>query len=77
MPPPPLSAGPIPTFNSADLSAGVDLTNSTTPGQKLVEWEDWEEEHSIELFELQLRFDGFIMGNFLRSSMPTIGETNN
>ena len=77
MPPPPLPAGPIPPFNSIDLSVGVDLTNSTTPDQKTVQWDDWKEEHSIELFELQLRFDGFIMGKCFRSSMPTIAETKN
>jgi hypothetical protein len=47
-----------------DLSGGVDLTNPTPSDQKTVEWENWEEEHSIELFELQLRFDGLIMGKF-------------
>ena len=47
-----------------DLSVGVDLTNPTPSDQKMAEWENWEEEHTIELFELQLRFDGFIMGKF-------------
>ena len=64
MPPPPPSTGSLPPFNSMDLSVGVDLTNPTPSDQKMVEWENWEEEHSIELFELQLRFDGFIMGKF-------------
>ncbi|KIM49322.1 hypothetical protein M413DRAFT_21564 [Hebeloma cylindrosporum] len=70
-PPPPPPTGSIPQFNSMDLSVGVDLTNIAASDQKMVEWENWEEEHSIELFELQLRFDGFIMA-LICNSIPAI-----
>jgi hypothetical protein len=45
-----------------DLSVPVDLTGMNPPDQKVIEWDNWGEERTIELFEVTLRFDGSSMG---------------
>lgn len=49
----------IPPYNSMDLSVQV---GSTAPDQKIMEWELWGDEHTIELFEVSIRFDGTNLG---------------
>lgn len=62
VPPPTRKATATPAFNSMDLTVPVGLTNTIAPDQKIVEWEIWGDERTIELFEVHLRFDGSNMG---------------
>ncbi|KAF8965263.1 hypothetical protein BDZ97DRAFT_1918412 [Flammula alnicola] len=71
MPPPSRPALAVPSFNSMELSLPVDLTNSSPPDQKTIEWENWGEERTIELFEVQLRFDGVSMALAV-SAIPSL-----
>ncbi|KAF9484725.1 hypothetical protein BDN70DRAFT_872266 [Pholiota conissans] len=57
LPPPIRQANPIHSFNSMNLSVPVDLTNANAPDQKVVEWDIWGEERTIELFEVAFRFE--------------------
>ncbi|KAF8910993.1 hypothetical protein CPB84DRAFT_1701767 [Gymnopilus junonius] len=56
---------PVPTtmntsaFNTMDLSVTGDLT---FPDHRAVEWDSWGEERTVELYEVQIRFDGFQLG---------------
>lgn len=47
------------TFNTMDLSVTGDLTS---PDHKTIEWENWGEERTVELYEVQIRFDGSQLG---------------
>lgn len=67
VPPPTRQATSMPSFNSMDLSVPVDLTGMNPPDQKVIEWDNWGEERTIELFEVTLRFDGSSMGIILLS----------
>ena len=49
-------------FNSMDLSVPVDMLQHRVQGPNPSDWETSGEERSIELFEVQILFDGSIMG---------------
>ena len=44
-----------------DLSVNVDIPTLVTPDQKAIEWENWGEERSLDVYEVQVRFDGFLL----------------
>ena len=52
----------VTTFNSMDLSVSVDMLQHQTQGPNPSDWETSGEERSIELSEVQILFDGSIMG---------------
>lgn len=65
MPPPSRPIVNAPKFNTMDLSVPVNLPTSKIPDQKSIQWENYGEERIIEIFELQLRFDGASMGKVI------------
>ena len=60
--PPPTRKAATSAFNSMDLTVPVGLQNLNVPDQKIMEWEIWGDERTLELFEVYLRFDGANMG---------------
>ncbi|KAF5330923.1 hypothetical protein D9619_005436 [Psilocybe cf. subviscida] len=61
-PPPPRSSVAAPPFNSMDLSIPINLSMSNSaPDQKAVQWDDYREEPTINVFDIRLGFDGFAM----------------
>ncbi|KDR81679.1 hypothetical protein GALMADRAFT_239795 [Galerina marginata CBS 339.88] len=73
VPPPGPTTLNAPAFDSMDLSVTRHLTS---PDQKTAEWENWGEERTIELYEVQIRFDSVQMalGVFQLSTLdcPTL-----
>ncbi|KAF4615030.1 hypothetical protein D9613_003116 [Agrocybe pediades] len=66
--PPPPSGTPAPavsTFNSMDLSVNVDISGLPTHEKGVAEWENWGEERTLELYEVQIRFDGALLSLFV------------
>lgn len=50
------------TFNTMDLGLSLDLPPPSTPEPALSnDWESWGEESTIDLCEVQLKFDGALI----------------
>jgi hypothetical protein len=61
---PSIASQPPPSFNPMDLNVPLDASASTANPDPAVEWECWGEESTIELVEVQLKFDGNVMGMY-------------
>jgi hypothetical protein len=64
------TAPAVTPFNSMDLSLSVDMLQHRFQGPNPSDWETSGEERSIELSEVQILFDGSIMGLYVNPMPP-------